>query len=81
MTPCDKTPPTPAETFLTEYQVAARHGVSVKTLRNQRLRGGTETIPFIKLGARLVRYRLTDIEAWEKAHLRRSTSDVGGEHG
>lgn len=67
-----------AETFLDEHQLAARHQRSVKTLRNERLRGGG--IPFVKWG-RSVRYRLSDVEAWEQAHLRHSTSDVGGDHG
>jgi hypothetical protein len=69
---------TTVETFLDENQLAARHQRSVKTLRNERLRGGG--IPYVKWG-RSVRYRLSDVEAWEQAHLRRSTSDVGGENG
>ena len=44
----------------------------------KRLRGGG--IPYVKWN-RSVRYRLVDIEAWEQAHLRHSTSDVGGENG
>jgi hypothetical protein len=65
----------PKHVFLTEYQLAARHQCSVKTLRNQRVAG--VGIKHVKLG-RLVRYRLSDIEAWEEANLRRSTSDTRG---
>jgi predicted DNA-binding transcriptional regulator AlpA len=68
----------PAATFLTENQLAARHQCSVRTLRNLRNLGGG--IAFVKLG-RLVRYRLSDVEAWEQAHLRRSTFDVASYHG
>lgn len=69
--------PGPHEAFLDENQLAARHQRSVKTLRNDRLRGGY--IPYVKLN-RMVRYRLSDIEAWEQANLRQSTSDAGANH-
>ena len=61
------------ETFLTETQLAARHQRSVKTLRNARVSGGY--IPFVKIG-RNVRYRLSDVLAFEQAALKRSTSDA-----
>jgi hypothetical protein len=60
------------EVFLTEAQLAARHQRSVKTLRNARVSGGY--IPFVKIG-RNVRYRLSDVLAFEQAALKRSTSD------
>jgi hypothetical protein len=60
------------EVFLTETQLAARHQRSVKTLRNARVSGGY--IPFVKIG-RNVRYRLSDVLAFEQAALKRSTSD------
>ena len=59
--------------FLTEIQLAERHQRAVKTLQADRLKGGG--VPFVKLG-RSVRYRLSDIEAWEQAHLMHSTSEV-----
>jgi len=65
------------ETFLTELQLSARHQRSVKTVRNDRLRGGY--IPFVKVG-RLVRYRLSDVLRWEESNLRTSTSDRGGKN-
>jgi hypothetical protein len=46
------------EKFLTESQLSVRHQRSVKTIRNDRLRGGY--IPFVKVG-RLVRYRMSDV--------------------
>jgi hypothetical protein len=64
-----------ANVFFTEAQLAERQQKSVKTLRNDRLTG--RGIPFIKIG-RLVRYRLSDVLAFEEANLRRSTSDRGG---
>jgi predicted DNA-binding transcriptional regulator AlpA len=64
--------------LLTEKEVAARQGRSVKTLQNQRLTG--EGIPYLKLG-RSVRYRLSDVLAWEEAGLCLSTSSEGGRHG
>lgn len=60
---------------LTEVDLAKRHQRSVKSVQYQRITGGG--VPFIKFG-RSVRYRLADVEAWEEAHLRVSTSDTGG---
>jgi hypothetical protein len=60
------------ECFLTEKQLAERHQRSVKTLRNARVYGGY--VPFVKIG-RSVRYRLSDVIAFEQAGMRRSTSD------
>jgi hypothetical protein len=60
------------EMFLTETQLATRHQRSVKTLRNARVSG--VYIPFVKIG-RNVRYRLSDVLAFEQAALKRSTSD------
>jgi hypothetical protein len=62
---------TGSEVFLSEHDLAARHKVSVKSLRNQRVQG--TGVAYLKLGAS-VRYRLADIEAFEEAHRRTSTS-------
>lgn len=62
------------DTLLTEFDLARRQNRSVKTIRNQRVLGGG--VPFIKIG-RLVRYRLSDVIAWENARLHSSTSDRG----
>jgi hypothetical protein len=68
--------PTPAvardEVFLTEKQLASRHQLSVKTPRNARVTGSY--IRFVRLG-RTVRYRLSDVIAYEEANLVRSTRD------
>jgi hypothetical protein len=60
-----------AETFLTEKQLAARHQRSPKTLRNDRVKGGY--IPFVRIGHH-VRYRLSDVLDYERAHRMDSTS-------
>jgi hypothetical protein len=61
----------PMNIFLTETQLADRQQRSVKTLQNLRVKGGS--IPFVKIG-RHVRYRLSDVIAWEAAHTLASTS-------
>ncbi|WP_342111029.1 transcriptional regulator [Methylobacterium sp. SI9] len=63
-----------SDDLLDEHAVAKRQRRSVKTLRNQRVAG--DGIPYLKLG-RSVRYRLSDVIAWEQARLRTSTGDVG----
>jgi predicted DNA-binding transcriptional regulator AlpA len=66
----------PLEALLTEAQVSELTGRGVPTLQKDRVRG---TGPrFVKIG-RLVRYRPSDINAWLSEHIRRSTSDTGGE--
>ncbi len=78
-TPCAEPQPSTTtnhdDRLLTELQVAERQGRAVKTLQNQRVSG--DGIPFVKLG-RSVRYRLSDVKAWEAARVRTSTSDTGG---
>ncbi|WP_210315456.1 helix-turn-helix domain-containing protein [Aurantimonas sp. DM33-3] len=63
----------PPSTLMTEQEVADRQKRSIKTLQNQRVTGFG--IPFLKLG-RCVRYRLADVEAWEEAQRRQSTSEL-----
>lgn len=65
-----------ANALLDETALADRWKWSVKTLRNKRVTGGF--IPFVKI-SRSVRYRLSDIIAWEEAHLHRSTSEGGSD--
>jgi len=60
------------EIFLTETQLAERHRISVKSIRNARVYGGY--VKFVKIG-RNVRYRLSDVLEFEAAHVQRSTSD------
>ena len=52
--------------LLTPRELAARWGISTKTLANQRCAGGGP--PFLKLQGP-VRYRLADVEAYEAARL------------
>jgi hypothetical protein len=64
--------------LLTEQDLAARHGRSVKTLRNLRVKGGY--VPYLKIG-RHVRYRLQDVLEYESRCLRSSTSVEGSPDG
>jgi hypothetical protein len=59
------------ETFLTDEELAARWRVAVKTLRNARVAG--RLLGFVKIG-RCVRYRLSEVIAFEEEHFVRSTS-------
>jgi hypothetical protein len=73
----DRLKPTPSianETLLTEQQVAARWQVAAKTLRNARVAG--RLLGFVKIG-RSVRYRRSEVIAFEERNSVRSTS--GGE--
>ena len=66
-----------AETFLTPADLAQRIGYSVATLARWRIEGSGP--PFMKPGASLrarVRYRLSDVVAWENACARRNTSQA-----
>jgi helix-turn-helix protein len=62
------------EIFLTDEELASRWRLSPKTLRNARVAG--TLIGFVKIG-RSVRYRLSDVIAFEQQSSVRSTS--GGE--
>jgi hypothetical protein len=59
------------ESLLDEKLLADRWDVSEKKLQSDRLSG--RGCDFIKIG-RLIRYRLSDVEAYEQANLRSSTS-------
>ncbi|MDQ0591007.1 helix-turn-helix transcriptional regulator [Variovorax paradoxus] len=52
----------PIEPLLDDTQVAAVLGISVETLAAWR-HTGRVTLPFVRVGGRLVRYRKTDVEA------------------
>jgi len=60
-------------------QAAQYLGVSKAFLERDRWAGAT--VPFIKVGSRAVRYRLSDLEAFLESRVRRSTSDPGKAHG
>ena len=59
------------QVYLTEQRLAARWAISVKTLQLWRTQG--IGVKFCKLG-RSVRYKLSEIEAYEAAQERASTS-------
>lgn len=58
--------------LLTTRQAAPVLGVSVAFLERDRWAGAR--VPFIKIGARAVRYRLSDLHAYIESCLRKSTS-------
>lgn len=57
--------------FINEVQLAARQARSIRTIQNQRLKGGG--IKFVKFGS-AVRYRISDVEKWEAEHTFSSTT-------
>lgn len=67
MTPQAMTPPNAANPadLLDENEAAATLSVAVQTLRNWRWKG--EGPRFVKVGARLVRYRRSDLTAFIEA--------------
>lgn len=63
------------EKLLTTAETAELLGISKAFLERDRWAGAR--IPFIKVGARAVRYRLADVEDYLARQLRVSTSDPG----
>ncbi len=63
-------------TLLNTQQAASYLSVSKAFLERDRWAGAR--IPFIKVGSRAVRYRLSDLDAFLERQVRRSTSDQGG---
>jgi hypothetical protein len=61
--------------LMDEKQAAALLNVSVKWLQARRCKGGGPK--FAKIGGRLVRYAVDDLEAFVQAAVRSSTSDPG----
>ena len=61
--------------LLTTQSAADFLGVSKAFLERDRWAGAR--IPFIKVGARAIRYRLGDLEAYISGQVRWSTSDQG----
>lgn len=60
-------------TCINQIQLAARWGISHRTLERWRWTG--EGPKFVKLGGRVV-YRLSDIEEYEQEMIRSSTSNT-----
>jgi hypothetical protein len=63
------------EQLLNTAEAAHRLGVSKAFLERDRWAGAR--VPFIKVGARAVRYRSTDLETYIENQVHRSTSDLG----
>ena len=61
--------------LLNTQQAATILGVSKAFLERDRWAGAR--IPFIKVGSRAVRYRMSDIDAYIKSNQRCSTVDMG----
>jgi hypothetical protein len=58
-------------------QTAAKYiGVTPRTLESWRSRGGGPV--FVKISARMVKYRVEDLDSFMASRLRTSTSDPGG---
>lgn len=60
--------------LLTTSEAADYLGVSKAFLERDRWAGAR--VPFIKVGSRAVRYRLSDLENYIERQIRRSTSEV-----
>ncbi|TSA48408.1 MAG: DNA-binding protein [Actinomycetales bacterium] len=58
--------------LLTTKEAAPLLGVSIAFLERDRWAGAR--VPFIKIGARAVRYRLSDLHAYIESCVRKSTS-------
>lgn len=63
------------EQLLNTQQAATILGVSKAFLERDRWAGAK--IPFIKVGSRAVRYRISDLNSYIDSKQRRSTSDTG----
>jgi len=61
--------------LLTTGEAAQFLGVSKAFLERDRWAGAR--IPFVRVGARAVRYRRADLESYISRQVRRSTSDPG----
>lgn len=62
-------------TLLNTIEAARYLGLSKAFLERDRWAGAR--VPFIKIGARAVRYRLQDLEKYIESCMRKSTSDTG----
>lgn len=62
------------ERLLTSKEAAPILGVSVAFLERDRWAGAR--VPFIKIGSRAVRYRLSDLNAYIESCLRQPTAQV-----
>lgn len=66
------------QSLLNTRQAAVFLGVSSAFLERDRWAGAR--IPFVKVGTRSIRYRLSDLESFIDGQIRLSTSDKGLRH-
>ena len=64
----------PAGPLWTIDDVAGFLGIAPKTVRKWQLNG---TLPFVKLGGKLVRFRPPDIEAWVNGQVVTASAGAG----
>ncbi len=64
------------DVLFTEKQAAEWLGLQPRTLSLWR-RTRSDAVPFVRLSARAIRYRKSDLEAFAESRLRRSTNDSG----
>lgn len=62
-----------ADQLLSTREAARFLGVSTSFLEKDRWAGAR--IPFVRLGSRSVRYRVSDLNAYVEGQIRRSTSE------
>ena len=62
------------EHLLTQEEAAQLLSVKSRTLEGWRMRGGGPK--FVRLSARCVRYRPSDLQAWVQERIAASTSDA-----
>jgi len=67
-------------TYLLTTKEAAKY-LNVSNAFLERDRWAGARIPFIKVGARSVRYRQSDLETYLDKQVRTSTSDLGANNG
>lgn len=65
------------DVLLSEKMAAEWLGLQPRTLSLWR-RTRSDSVPFVRLSARAIRYRKSDLEAFAESRLRRSTNDRGG---
>ncbi len=63
------------EQLLRQEQAALMLGLTPRCLENWRHRGGGPS--YVRVSARCIRYRRSDLHEWVEARLRTSTSDYG----
>lgn len=65
------------QSLIDEKDAAAFLGLSVRTIQAFRVKGGGAQ--YVRISARCIRYRRSDLRSWFEARLRSSTSDFGPE--